>query len=131
MATESPLAAIQDAIHVAKQCAAQTDLASFLRASRDFHRLVGEAAGNLPLADFVVRNEERTDMYLLNYGKVVEQDRMMASIHEHQSILEALQHRDPEAAERRVIYHAQSLRDRFTELFNVDSSSADDDEERL
>ena len=65
-----------------------------------------------------MQNEERTYMYLINYGKVVKQERLAASISEHRAILAALQERDPEAAERLVIYHAQSLRERFTELFN-------------
>jgi DNA-binding GntR family transcriptional regulator len=128
MATDSQLAAIEEAVRQAKQCSIQLDTAGFLRASRDFHRLVGEAAGNRPLADFVVRNEERTDMYLINYGKVVRQERMAASIHEHRAILSALQERDPEAAERLVIYHAQSLRDRFTELFNEESVEEEESE---
>ncbi len=126
MATESQLAAIEEAVQRATQSAAQLDMAGFLSASRDFHRLVGEAAGNRPLAEFVLRNEERTDMYLLNYGKVVEQKRMAASVHEHRAILGALQNRDPEAAERLVIYHAQSLRERFTQLFNEESLDDED-----
>jgi DNA-binding GntR family transcriptional regulator len=32
-------------------------------------------------------------------------------------ILDAITERDPEAAARLVIYHAQSLRDRFAHLF--------------
>jgi DNA-binding GntR family transcriptional regulator len=66
----------------------------------------------------VLRNEERTDLYLLSYGKVVNPVNMEASIREHESILEAISQRDPEAAARRVIYHTQSLRDRFADLFN-------------
>jgi DNA-binding GntR family transcriptional regulator len=121
LATASQLAAIEEAVHRAKECSLRLDTAGFLRASRDFHRLVGLAAGNRPLADFVVQNEERTDMYLINYGKVVKQERMAASVQEHRAILGALLDRDPEAAERLVIYHAQSLRERFTELFNEES----------
>lgn len=128
MATPSQLAAIEEAINIAKACAMQMDTAGFLRASRDFHRFVGEAAGNRPLAEFVVQNEERTDMYLINYGKVVKQERMAASINEHRAILSALQDRDPEAATRLVIYHAQSLRERFTELFNEDALGESDEE---
>ncbi len=120
LATPHQLAAIEQALYLARESSLQQDTAGFLRASRDFHRLVGEAAGNRPLAEFVVQNEERTDMYLINYGKVVKQERMAASINEHRAILGALQDRDPEAAERLVIYHAQSLRERFTELFNED-----------
>ncbi len=128
LATPEQLDAIEAVINLARACAEHEDTAGFLRASRDFHRLVGEAAGNRPLAEFVVQNEERTDMYLISYGKVVRQERMIASINEHRAILAALQDRDPEAAERLVIYHAQSLRERFTELFN-DVAWEDEDEE--
>jgi DNA-binding GntR family transcriptional regulator len=131
LATPTQLAAIEEAIDKAKACSLQMDTAGFLRTSRDFHRLVGEAAGNRPLAEFVVKNEERTDMYLINYGKVVKQERMAASINEHRAILSALQERDPEAAERLVIYHAQSLRERFTELFNEELSDEDEGEGAL
>jgi len=48
---------------------------------------------------------------------------MAASLNEHRSILSALQSRDPEAAERLVIYHAQSLRERFTVLFSEEALS--------
>lgn len=118
LATGVQLQAIEEAIERAQRCVAQMDNAGFLRASRDFHRALGEASGNDTLASFVMRNEERTDMYLLHYRKVVDRSRMQASVDEHRAILEALQRRDPEAAERLVIYHAQSLRTRFAELFN-------------
>jgi DNA-binding GntR family transcriptional regulator len=135
LATEQQLAAIEQAIQCAKKCASQLDTAGFLRASRDFHKLIGEAAGNRPLAEFVMQNEERTDMYLINYGKVVEQERMAASVNEHRAILGALQDRDPEVAERLVIYHAQSLRERFTELFSkeclVERSDGEESESSL
>jgi DNA-binding GntR family transcriptional regulator len=121
MATPNQLAAIDAVITKARKAALLANTVGFLRASRDFHRLVGEAAVNRPLAEFVVQNEERTDMYLINYGKVVKPERMAASINEHRAILGALQERDPEAAERLVIYHAQSLRARFTELFNEEA----------
>jgi DNA-binding GntR family transcriptional regulator len=126
LATEDQLVAIAQAVSCAEACAGQGDVAGFLRGSREFHRLVGEAAGNQPLADFVVLNEERADVYLLGYGKVVEQERTVASIQEHRAILGALQQRDPEAAERLVIYHAQSLRARFAEFFT--ESLADDED---
>jgi DNA-binding GntR family transcriptional regulator len=118
LATEEQLEAIARAVARTEECASQRDVAGFFRGSRQFHGLVGEAADNRPLADFVMLNEERTDVYLLGYGKVVERDRMMASIQEHRAILAALQQRDPEAAERLVIYHAQSLRARFAEFFS-------------
>jgi DNA-binding GntR family transcriptional regulator len=121
MATPDQLVAIENVIDLASACARQMDTAGFLRASREFHRLMGQAADNRPLTEFVVENEERTDMYLINAGKVVKQERMASSINEHRAILKALQERDPEAAERLVIYHAQSLRERFTELFQEET----------
>lgn len=117
-ATDEQRGAIQAAIEAGRAAAEAGDMAGFLRASRDFHRRMGLAADNLTLTEFVVGNEERTDMYLLNTGKVLDSDKMMASLREHEAIYEALVQGDPEAAERRVIYHAQSLRERFAELFN-------------
>ena len=97
---------------------AENDVVGFLRASRTFHRLVGAAAGNPPLTEFVVRNEERTDMYLLAAGKAVDPHTMEASNREHAAILAAVKARDPEAAARLTIYHAQSLRVRLGDLFS-------------
>jgi DNA-binding GntR family transcriptional regulator len=119
LATEAQLQAMSDALQRALQAAETTDEAGFLRASRDFHRLVGEASGNTTLAQFVLRNEERTDMYLLNYGKVVDITSMRASIREHEAIYNSIAQRDPEAAARVAIYHAHSLHERFAVLFNA------------
>jgi DNA-binding GntR family transcriptional regulator len=112
LASDQQLEAISEALQRGKGSIDQQDAAGFLRASRDFHRRLGEAAGNIILTEFVVSNEERTDMYLLNG----EDARLAARTRGHYETL--VQH-DPEAAERRVIYHAQSLRERFADLFNA------------
>jgi DNA-binding GntR family transcriptional regulator len=119
LASDEGLQAIYEAIQRGKACVEAHDAAGFLRASRDFHRRLGEAAGNIILTEFVLSNEERTDMYLLNSGKVIDEEKMRASLREHEAIYETLAQHDPEAAERRVIYHAQSLRERFADLFNA------------
>jgi DNA-binding GntR family transcriptional regulator len=118
LATETQLNDIAAAIKLGLVSAKRADLAGFLRSGRNFHRLVGEASNNTPLTQFVLRNEERTDLYLLSYGKVVNSASMQASNSEHQAIFEAIVQRDPEAAARLVIYHSQSFRERFSELFN-------------
>jgi len=118
LATPSQLTEMGQAIQQGKASAAQMDIAGFLRSGRDFHRLVGVASGNTPLTQFVVSNEERTDLYLLSYGKAVNAATMHASNREHEAIFEAIAQHDPEAAARLVIYHTQSLRERFAELFN-------------
>jgi DNA-binding GntR family transcriptional regulator len=123
-ATPAQLDELQATIERAQQSAAAHDSTGFLRASRDFHRLVGLASGNIPLAEFVVRNEERTDMFLISSGKVIDGPNMAASNREHAAILGALLRRDPEAAARLAIYHAQSLRERFAEHFNGEQEGA-------
>jgi DNA-binding GntR family transcriptional regulator len=126
LASAAQLAELSETIARARLAAAEHNSAGFLRASRNFHRLVGEAAGNAPLTAFVVRNEERADMYLLGAGKVVGTLNMEASNREHAAILAALAQRDPEAAARLSIYHAQSLRERFAELFNGDEDAGEE-----
>ena len=117
LATAAHLAAMEAAIGRGKQSAASADIAGCLRSGRDFHGLVGEASGNSPLTRFVARNEERTDLYLLSYAKVIDVPGMNASNREHEAIFTAIAARDPEAAARLVIYHSQSVRERFSALF--------------
>jgi len=116
-ATEPQLAAIRDAIEIGRQAAPRGDIVSSLRSGRDFHRAVGVASGNEPLTQFVANNEERTDLYLLSYGLVMNVEGMEASNREHLAIYTAIAERDPEAAVRLSIYHSQSLRQRLAELF--------------
>ena len=118
LATETQLEQIKAAIECGRQSAAKMDIPAFLCAGRDFHRCIGLAAGNIPLTQFVVGNEERTDLYLLSYRKNIDMPKMQASNREHAAIYEAITQRDPEAAARLVIYHSQSLRERFASLFN-------------
>ncbi len=121
LATDDQLVAIGETVARGESCAVSGDLPGFLRSARDFHRCIGEASANIPLTQFVVANEERTDMVLLAYGRVVDPANMAASNREHAAIFEALKQRDPEAAVRLTVYHAQSLRERFAELFTVQS----------
>ncbi len=118
-ATNDHLSEIQAAIDVGKQAALDVDIQASLRSGREFHRWVGVAAGNPPLARFVLRNEEQTDLFLLSLGNrnILSPDEMAISNREHQDILDAIGRRDPEDVSRLVIYHAQSLRSRHAHLF--------------
>jgi DNA-binding GntR family transcriptional regulator len=111
------LADMRAAITEGVRCAEGGDSAGFLRSGRTFHRLVGDASGNPPLAQFVERNEERVDLYLMNSGKALGIAEMQAANREHAAIFQAISQRDPDGAERLTIYHAQSTRDRWAELF--------------
>lgn len=111
------LAEIEQTVQDGVRHAENSDTAGFLRSGRSFHRLVGVASGNAPLAQFVERNEERVDLYLMNSGKALGVAEMQASNREHMAIFEAIRQRDPDAAARMAVYHAQSTRDRWAELF--------------
>lgn len=118
-ATELHFTKLQEAIDLGHQAAADADVSASLRSGREFHRWVGVAAGNPPLAQFVLRNEEKTDLYLLSLSNnsLLSGEELAISNQEHQDILGALRRRDPEDASRLVIYHAQSLRRRQKHLF--------------
>jgi DNA-binding GntR family transcriptional regulator len=51
---------------VGEQAAHDTAIYASLRSGREFHRWLGTAANNPPLARFVLGNEEKTDLYLLS-----------------------------------------------------------------
>lgn len=117
LARAEQIVEMEAAIGRGKQAAAAKDVAGALRSGRDFHRLVGIAAGNMPLTLFVSSNEERTDLYLLSYEKAIDAEKMEASNREHEAIVDAIAARDPEAAVRLVTFHSHMVRERLGELF--------------
>ena len=118
-ATGEHLAEIANAIELGERAAVDADIYGSLRSGREFHRWLGIAANNPPLARFVLGNEEQTDLYLLSLGNrnLLSPEEMAISNREHRDILDALARRDPDAASRLVIYHAQSLRTRHAHIF--------------
>ena len=117
LVTEEQLQVLAEIVSRERYFAAEGDFIQFLRSGREFHRLLGNAAENTPLTDFIVRNEERVDLYLISTGKTSDIATMQASNRQHEAILEALILRDPDEAAHRVIFHAQSVRQRFSDLF--------------
>ena len=117
LVTEEQLHILAYIVSREKYFAAAGDFIQFLRSGREFHRGLGNAAENTPLTDFIVRNEERVDLYLISTGKTSDIATMQASNRQHEAILEALILRDPHEAAHRVIFHAQSVRQRFSDLF--------------
>jgi DNA-binding GntR family transcriptional regulator len=118
-ATGEHIDQIQAAIDRGRRAAIDFDLYGALRSGRDFHYWVGMAASNESLRRFVVGNEEKADLYLLSLGnrELISAEYMAASNQEHQEILDAIRSRDPEAAARCVIFHAQAFRARWAPLF--------------
>ncbi len=126
-ADESQIEEMRDALDRAERCAESGDMAGFLRAGRDFHRLVGQACGNTPLTRFITQNEERTDLYLMSSGQTLGPERMRASNEEHREILDAILRRDPDEAARLVIAHSQLIRRRLSELFEDRPATPEDE----
>ncbi|GCE16083.1 GntR family transcriptional regulator [Tengunoibacter tsumagoiensis] len=116
-ATPEQIQDMKDTVISGRQCAMDKNVPGLLRAGRDFHRAMGNAAGNKVLTRFVIANEERTDLYLLNNGSIIDSKNLSQSNQEHEAIIHAIAQRDPEAAARLVIHHSQSVRDRLTIFF--------------
>ncbi|MCA9858147.1 MAG: GntR family transcriptional regulator [Thermomicrobiales bacterium] len=118
-ATEDGLFQLEQAIEIGRRAVVTQSIHESLRSGREFHRVLGEIAGCPSLAEFVVRNEEKVDLYLISRGdpKLLGIASMEQSNDEHSEILNAIRARDPDAAHRLVIYHAQSLRHRLEHLF--------------
>jgi DNA-binding GntR family transcriptional regulator len=121
LVTEEQLQVLGEIVSRERYYALEGDFTQFLHSGREFHRLLGIAAENNPLTGFIVRNEERVDLYLISTGKTADTASMQASNRQHEAILEALVLRDPDEAAHRVIYHAQSVRQRFSDLFTDDT----------
>lgn len=123
-ATQAHLEGIQQAINLGRRAVDDLDIRASLRSGREVHRWIGVAANNPPLAQFVLQNEEKTDLYLLslNNAALLTRDEIAISNQEHQDILDAIERRDPENASRLVIYHAQSLRRRHQRFFSSSAS---------
>ena len=69
LVTEEQLQVLGETVNRGRYYAAEGDFTQFLRSGREFHRLLGIAAENNPLTDFIVRNEERVDLYLISSRK--------------------------------------------------------------
>jgi DNA-binding GntR family transcriptional regulator len=115
--SEEQVFILDELLHRSRYYASAGDVTQFLQTSREFHRRLGEAAENQPLADFILHNEERINLYLLSVKNVLTVEKMLASVEQYREILAAVARREAEEAARLVIYHAQSVRERFRELF--------------
>ncbi|ACZ42870.1 transcriptional regulator, GntR family [Thermobaculum terrenum ATCC BAA-798] len=116
--TNDQIQQMEKVIQMGEEAASNEDVPTFLRSGREFHALIGEAADNRSLAEVVNRNEEKTDLFLMAYGKCLDRECMFASNREHRLIMQALVRRDPDEAARLVLFHCQSVRHRFSPLFN-------------
>jgi DNA-binding GntR family transcriptional regulator len=119
-ATEEDMQAMRKTIDIGVSALANLNAYESLRSGREFHSALGYSAGNEALTRLVVRNEEQVDLYLVSLGDSVllSAEFMQASNQEHEDILAAIVARDPDAASRLVIFHAQSLRRRYERFFS-------------
>lgn len=73
-----------------------------------FHRLIAQASGNHPLSELVDASIEA----MVSPRRTIQRlpGRARTSLAEHRAILQAITNRDPDAAERAVIAHMNSVR---------------------
>jgi DNA-binding GntR family transcriptional regulator len=124
-ATSEGIERLEIAIEIGRQASVSHSIHESLRSGREFHRALGEMAGNAALTDLVVRNEEKVDLFLISLSNphLFAGAKMDFSNEEHTEILNAIRARDPDAAHRLVIYHAQSLRHRLEHFFKSSDSA--------
>lgn len=125
-ATDEGIERLAAAIEIGRRAALDHSIHESLRSGREFHRALGDIAGNTSLTELVVRNEEKVDLFLISLGNphLLAEAKMELSNEEHAQILDAIRANDPDAAHRLVIYHAQSLRHRLEHLFrSVDAAN--------
>ncbi len=119
-ATAEDIQTMRQTIDIGVRAVEHLNAYESLRSGREFHRALGRSAGNEALTRLVVRNEEQVDLYLASLGdsRMLSAEFMQASNQEHEDILAAIVARDPDAASRLVIFHAQSLRRRYESFFS-------------
>jgi DNA-binding GntR family transcriptional regulator len=127
VAKKEDIVRMEETIEIGRRAAVNQHIHESLRSGREFHRVLGETAGNASLTEFIVKNEEQVDLFLLSLYDpgVITTDMMEASNREHADILNAIRQHDADAARRLVVYHAQSLRQRDEHLFRSINDESD------
>jgi DNA-binding GntR family transcriptional regulator len=115
--TEEQIHAMGEDVSRAIFYASQGELPGFLLARRQLLRRLGDAAENNPLVNFMLNNQERLDIFLLNKRDTIAMDHIQVMAHQQEFILSALVHRDPDEVARLVNYHAQWMREQFSSFF--------------
>lgn len=84
---------------------AEGDREKYIAVNHVFHALVQELAGNRVLDEVVAKLREKVALY--RHQQIYGDRRFDQSMREHREILDALRHRDPDAAERVMKRHLE------------------------
>jgi DNA-binding GntR family transcriptional regulator len=107
-AGDAELAALEEPVREIEQAALAGDLPAFLLHDRRFHLGLLEITGNRRLVKLV--GELRDQTWLVGLTPLVKRGRLRDSAAEHRRILEAIQARDAELAERLMLAHLRHTR---------------------
>jgi DNA-binding GntR family transcriptional regulator len=107
-ATDAQLAVLDHPVSEIEAAAAAGDLASFLLYDRTFHLGLLALTGNRRLVKLV--GELRDQTWLVGLMPLVRRGQLVTSAAEHRRILEAIQRRDAEEAERLMLAHLRHTR---------------------
>lgn len=95
---------------------------------RAFHRLIAEATQNSVLVDMVEelwRKREQSPMWARLHNRIFETTYRRAWLDDHRAILQALQARNPEAAQTAMWRHLGNVRETLMTLSDVDDPAFD------
>ncbi|MCB1490258.1 MAG: GntR family transcriptional regulator [Rhodobiaceae bacterium] len=119
--TEGNIAAIEKAMRACEEAQDAGDTDQYYRENELFHHLIYEASGNTFLAAEASRLHRRLRPFRRLQLRV--RNRMRQSMHEHQTILEAISSGDAEMAEKLLRDHVAVQGERFNDLMaNYDST---------
>jgi DNA-binding GntR family transcriptional regulator len=114
-ASSAEIVAIRDVLLRVTQVADQDDVEQMMLLDRDFHRLIARAAHNTVLADVLLKLHERSlRLWFISLATSGHQ----ARVHEeHQRIVDAISHRDVDAAQTAMRLHIDSFRQNVLKHF--------------
>lgn len=102
-ATSEQLAKLRALAAEIARYARQGSIEEYLQADRNFHLAVVEATGNSRLVEIIARL--RSQARLFGLQKIAEAGQLEASSRDHDEILEAIENRDPDRAEKLMRAH--------------------------
>ncbi len=84
-----------------------------LAACREFQEILGSTAESPFLTRMLLGIEERSDMYLINSGRPISAENMLAAVEDRREILDRVRDGDGEGAATAAIGHAENIRARW------------------
>lgn len=107
-----------EAALAAAEAAIPSNVPAHLTACREFQSVLGASGGGVFLTRMLMSIEERSDMYLINSGRPLPEEKMLASVNDRRKILDQVRAGNPDGAEDAALSHASAIRSRWREHYH-------------